>query len=236
MQTWITGFIFNIFVCQMLSCLCERVFLKDTLVLMCLTSFYVWHFRQMKEIFGYRDIYFSKKYIKIFLLCGSLHYCRKVKYILSSHFTEVISTNLLNGKEFFVFKYKVKYKQIISISHYFYWNFGDSLNLSAHPLMISIIFHTRRPNTHKPSVTYLVFMFHLIFIFRILMSWKACFSHRSISVLKSFGCLNVSNRVSKLNKGKILIIVWSILKICHLELAVIMYKLMYECSLWISVS
>ena len=36
--------------------------------------------------------------------------------------------------------------------------------LCAHPIMACIISHTRRPNTQEKSVTYLVFMFQLMFI------------------------------------------------------------------------
>ena len=55
-------------------------------------------------------------------------------------------------------------------------------------------------------------------------------------VLKSFGCLELSNRESNGNKGKNLIWVVSILEICQLELRVFIYKLMRQSSLWISVS
>ena len=51
--------------------------------------------------------------------------------------------------------------------------------LCAHHVMTSIILYTREP-VNKNSVTHLVFMFQLTFIFRILRSWKARFSHHSI--------------------------------------------------------
>jgi len=53
--------------------------------------------------------------------------------------------------------------------------------LCAHPLMTSIYFILEDPTLKKTSVTYLIFMFRLMFIFRILISWKATFSRPSIS-------------------------------------------------------
>ena len=53
--------------------------------------------------------------------------------------------------------------------------------LCAHHVMTSIILHTRRPNCQYKVCYALGFMFHLIFYFRILRSWKARFSHSSIS-------------------------------------------------------
>jgi hypothetical protein len=52
--------------------------------------------------------------------------------------------------------------------------------LCAPNVMSSIILHTRRP-VNKKSVTHLVFIFRLTFIFRILRSWKARFSIHSLS-------------------------------------------------------
>ena len=53
--------------------------------------------------------------------------------------------------------------------------------LCAPHVMTSIILHTRRLTVNKKSVTHLVFMFRLTFIFRILRSWKSRFSIHSIS-------------------------------------------------------
>jgi len=112
--------------------------------------------------------------------------------------------------------------------------------LFSHPLMISIIYHNRRPNTQE-NVSYL-FDFHFTnnIFFRTLRSRNTRFHiapfRSTCYVLKRFGCLNVSNGVFNWNKGKKLIIVWWILQICHLEIPVFFYKLMYECSLWISFS
>ena len=79
--------------------------------------------------------------------------------------------------------------------------------LCAHPVMTSIILHTRRPNFNKKSVTHLVYMFQLIFFFRILRSWKARFPHPSISphevCTKEFQVLGIGNLVRKWNNVKI---------------------------------
>ena len=81
-------------------------------------------------------------------------------------------------------------------------------------------------------------MFQLKFIFRILRSWNARFSHRSISLydLCTKKCLEVNYHVSNWNKAKNIIFVRSILQISQLEITVFIYKLMCLSSLWISVS
>ena len=110
--------------------------------------------------------------------------------------------------------------------------------MCAHHLMRSIIFHTRRLNT-KVNFCYVHgFMFQLKCIFHILRSWKACLSHRSISLhlLCTKGGLEVSNRVSNWNKAKNLIFVVSIHKISQFKITVFIYKLIWQSSLWVSVS
>ena len=66
-------------------------------------------------------------------------------------------------------------------SHYFFEINPNVWLLCAHLVMTSIILHNRRPNCQSKSVMHLVFMFQLIFFFRILRSWIARSSHRSIS-------------------------------------------------------
>jgi hypothetical protein len=62
-------------------------------------------------------------------------------------------------------------------------------------------------------------------------------SFRSTSyVLKSFGCLEVSNSVSNRNKVKHRIFVESMLQICQLEIPVFVYKFMSQSALWFSFS
>ena len=67
-------------------------------------------------------------------------------------------------------------------SHNFYWNLVNRRLLCAHPLMTSIIFHPRRPNTQENVSYVLDFLFQLMLNFRILWSWIARFSHRFISL------------------------------------------------------
>jgi len=66
--------------------------------------------------------------------------------------------------------------------------------------MTSIIFHIRGHNTQENVVTYLIFMFRLMFIFRVLGAdnhvYKIFPIRSRMYVLKGFGCLEVSNRVS----------------------------------------
>ena len=65
-------------------------------------------------------------------------------------------------------------------SHYFFETNINPWLLGAHLLKTSIILHSRR-SVNKKNVMHLGYMFHLIFFFRILWSWKARLSHRSIS-------------------------------------------------------
>ena len=99
--------------------------------------------------------------------------------------------------------------------------------LCAHHVMTNIIVHTRKP-VNKMSVTQLVFMFQLILFFRILRSWNARFSHLSFRatryVLKSFRCLEVSNRVRIWNKVKNNIYVRSKHQLCQLEIPIFIKK------------
>ena len=66
-------------------------------------------------------------------------------------------------------------------SHYFIEINVNVCLLCAHHVMTSIIFILEDLTVNKKSVTNFVFMFHMNFIFRILRSWKARFSHHSIS-------------------------------------------------------
>jgi len=90
------------------------------------------------------------------------------------------------------------------------------------------------------SVTHLVFMFQLILFFRILRSWKARISHRSIwtkwYVVNSFRWLEAINRVRNWNKVKNYKYVGSKLQLCQLEVPKFIYKLMCQSSLIKSVS
>ena len=55
--------------------------------------------------------------------------------------------------------------------------------LCAHPLMTSIYFIVEDPTLMKTTVRHFIFMYRLMFIFRISISWKANFPHLSISFL-----------------------------------------------------
>jgi hypothetical protein len=73
-----------------------------------------WYYRELKsECWASRHI-FREKIFNFFLMCGGLNSCRKAKYIWSSHFPEVITSNMQIGNDFFVFKYSVTCKQKIS--------------------------------------------------------------------------------------------------------------------------
>ena len=100
-------------------------------------------------------------------------------YVWSSHFPEIITSNMQIGNDLFVLKYRVTCNQKFQKTIFIEINV-KFCHLCAHHVMTYIFFHTRWPNFNQMSVTQLVFMFQLIFIFRILRSWKARFSHRCI--------------------------------------------------------
>ena len=66
--------------------------------------------------------------------------------------------------------------------------------------------HTRKPTVNKNSFMHMVFIYLLTFIFRILRSWKARFSHNPFRptsyIQKSLKWLEVNNRVRNWNKVK----------------------------------
>ena len=113
-------------------------------------------------------------------------------------------------------------------------NVNDCLLCALH-VMTSIIFHTGRPNRQQKVCHALGFYVSADFIFRILRSWKARFSHRSISptsyVLMTLRCLEVSNRVSYWNKVKNFIFVESKFELWKLDIPIFISKLMCQSSL-----
>ena len=129
---------------------------------------------------GHGDIYYAKKILNIFICVEVRILCKKVKYVWSSHFPDAITTNMQIGNDSFVFKYPVTCKKNFKIHIHFIEINVNVCILCAHHVITSIILHTRSP-VNKISVTHLVFMFRLTFIFRILRSWKARFSNHSIS-------------------------------------------------------
>ena len=103
--------------------------------------------------------------------------------------------------------------------------------LCAHPLMTSINFILEESTLNKTSVTYLISMFRLMFIFEFWLGKEQLIHispfHSRNYVLMCLGSLEVSNRVSNWNKGKHFIFVGSMLQICQLELPVIITKFMW---------
>ena len=125
--------------------------------------------------------------------------------------------------------------------HYCYWTLGNRLTFRCSLLMTSIINHTRETNTHWKRQLHTWLLCSSCWSFFTFWGAEKQLFHispfRSTSyVLKSFGCLEVCNRVSKWIEGKNLIFVGQILQICQLEIPVFINKLMCESSLWVSVS
>ena len=122
-----------------------------------------------------------QKNIKFFICVEVRILCKEVNYVWSSHFLEDITTNMQIGNDTFAFKYPVTCKKKFKI----HINFIDiNVNvwlLCAHHIMSSKSFIHEDLTVNKMSVTHLVFMFQMTFIFRILRTWKARFSQHSIS-------------------------------------------------------
>ena len=118
-----------------------------------------------------------------YLLCVEVCIFLKSEiYIWSSHFHEVISKNLLIGNDFFVLNTRLSVNKKCPNSLYFYWNLGSLLTFISPPLMISIIVHTRRPNTQQ-NVSYLLdFYVSANIHFSHFEELKSTFLHRSISL------------------------------------------------------
>ena len=130
---------------SMWTCLFLIVILKETLVLMCLAG----HFdiiETWKVNVGHRDIYYAK-IIKFFHMCGVRILCKKLKYVLGSHFPEAITTKIQIGNDSFVFEYPVTCKQNYFKNHINFVVINVNVCLLCAPhVMTSIILHTRRPN------------------------------------------------------------------------------------------
>ena len=71
-----------------------------------------------------------------------------------------------------------------AFSLYFYGNLGKRLTCMCSQPNDKYKCHSRGPNTQENVSYVLVFMFRLMFIFRILISWKATYSHLSFSLLE----------------------------------------------------
>ena len=145
------------------------------------------------------------------------------------------------GNDSFVFKYPVTCKQKISKNYINFIEFNVNVYLiCANHVMTCIILHTRRPNCQKKSVTHLVFMFQLTFIFAFWEAEKHVFHITPFRptryVLMRLKWLEVSNRVRKWNKVKNFIFVELKLELCQLEMLIFIYKLMCKSSLINNVS
>jgi len=90
-------------------------------------------------------------------------------------FPEAITTNMKIGNAFIVFKCPAICKQSFQIFIIFIEINVNVCLLGAHPVIKSIILHTRSLNSQKMSVTHLVFMFLLIFFFSHFKELKSTF-------------------------------------------------------------
>jgi len=129
--------------------------------------------------------YIMQKKILNFFICVEFGIsCKKVKYVWSSHFPEAITTNMQIGNDYFVFKYPVTFKKNFKIHIYYIEINVNVCLLCALHVMTSIILHTRKPNCQEKVCYALGFYVSADFIFSILRSWKARFSHHFISPIE----------------------------------------------------
>ena len=164
-----------------------------------------------------------------------------MKYIWSSDFPEAITADMQIENELFVFKYSVTWRQKINNFSFFYWNCCKQLSFIC----------SHRNDKYNPS--YLMNSLSINSLLRIWFlgfSWFSSFAFWGTEkhffhifpfrptryVLKSYRCLDVSNRVRKWNKFKKFIYVVSTIQLCQLEIPIFIYKLMCQCSLINSVS
>ena len=149
---------------------------------------------------------------------------RKVKYIWKSHFSEVISTIMLIGNDFLVFKYRLRVNKDIQNLYIFIDIKVTVWLLCAHPLMTSKILHTWRPNSIKRQLRNWFMCFSWCSYFAFWGAEKHVFHFASFRttmyVLHCFRCLEISNRVTNRNKVKNLIFVGSILQISEWEIPI----------------
>jgi len=143
-------------------------------------------------------------------------------------------------KRHFVLKYPVKSKKI-NTNYHFYWNLRNCLtfmcSLPNDKYKVSYSY-TYYGSKRQLDSSFICFSWCSFFTFWVVEKHVLYIAplRSSSYVLRSFVCLEVSNRVSNWNRTKSLIFVWSILQICQLEIPLFIFKLMCQSSLRISVS
>ena len=146
-----------------------------------------------------------------------------MKYVRSSHFQRPLSQACRLEITSLCLNTRLHVQKKFQNSHYFIKINVNVCLLCAHHIMTNIILHTRKP-VNKKSVTHLVFMFQLIFFFRILRSWKHVFPitpFRPTSyVLMRLMWLEVSNRSRNSNELKKFIFVGSKPQLWQLEIPI----------------
>jgi len=104
--------------------------------------------------------------------------------------------------------YKEIFCRSFAFSRYLYWNLGKLLTFMCSPPNDKYTFHYRVPNTQENvSCVCVFFVSSDVHFFEFRLAEKQLFHispfHAWSYVLMSLGCLEVSNRVSNWNKGKI---------------------------------
>ena len=72
----------------------------------------LWHYLRAENLMLDIATPIMRKNIKVFLMCGRKNSCRKVKYIRSVNFNDIIITNMQFGNDFFLFIYPVTFTNI----------------------------------------------------------------------------------------------------------------------------
>jgi len=160
MSNWITGFIFNVIVCQTWICLFQRIFLKENLLLMCLAKVWFCHFRQLKSDCWISRIFIFRKNILNYFVCLEVWKLVEKWNVYESHIfprallqTCRLETTSLCLNTRLIVKRNFKILNILIGIYITVWL------LCAHPLMTSIILRPRRRNTQENFSYIMIFMF-----------------------------------------------------------------------------
>ena len=158
----------------------KRVICKKTLVLMCLVRVFG-TLASWKWIVWHRNIYFAKKILNYFGWGGD-HSCKKCNICEAHIFSRSLVQNCWFETTSLCLNSRLCVRKKFQILIILIEIMVTLWLLCARTLMTGIYIHSRRPNNQENVSSYLVIIFHLIFIFHILRSWKTRFSHRSISL------------------------------------------------------
>ena len=105
-----------------------------------------WHYWELKiDCWTLRNI-LCEKILNPFVCVEVRILVEKWKVMRTSHFPEIIITNMQIGNDFLVFKYPFNCKEKIFKFWLFYWNLCKRLSFMCSPRNANTILHTLKPN------------------------------------------------------------------------------------------